>query len=241
VIGIDTVKLSYPVPVMAADEHGHERSLVSRLHRLEGWKRGKWGSVGPCTWTEWVHDDGLRVVDKGVGEGRYILWESSVPKFLGMAGVAAPADVALVDRYVRSLLSGLHLAPAVLRRVDVTQDFHDPTHCLLRAADGWVPPHPRARYTQAVHTDPATGGRTVWLHNKSRGVRVYDKYAECGEEWARDHVRVEYQIRSDWVAKYGLDRITRDFAACCERSLAPAVESLAKQTARSWALFKSLS
>jgi hypothetical protein len=175
--------------------------------------------MGVSWWCERIHEDGTLVRVKGVGEDAYLLWEGSVPKFLGVAGAADPDLVRMVDRHVRRVADGALPLPD-LRRCDVTADFRDPDRLLLSAALAWNP-HARSRYVQAVYND-----ETVWQHNKTRGVRVYDKFAECGEAWAAGVSRVEYQIRGDWLQRYGLDRLYEDFGRSADLALRPVVSDL---------------
>lgn len=170
---------------------------------------------------------------KGCGDGDRVavLWEGSVPKLLDIDGPAEPDQVFEVDRLLRVMLPGL--GTPTLRRVDVTADFFDPAGQLREAAIGWNP-HARSRYVQGRYQDD----ETVWQHNKSRGVRVYDNFAEklkdvkkrdlppCRALWAAGMTRVEYQIGGDWVNRYGLDRLYRDFARNADRALQPVVSDL---------------
>lgn len=216
--GIDTVKLSYP---MRETQPGWE--WVQDLE--SGWSRGRlYGTMGPLWFTERVHEDGTRVVIKGIGADAFLLWEGSVPKFLGIAGVSEPDDVRVVDQHLRRI-GPKGLPRPTLRRVDLTEDVHDPNGTLRRAALGWKP-HSRARYRQAEYHDPTTGGHTVFQHNKSRGVRVYDNFADKQLEWARDTTRIEYQMRGDWLQKQGLDRLYEDFDRNCARTMDPLVAEL---------------
>jgi hypothetical protein len=218
-MGVDTVKLSYP---LKRSEYGW-RWVDESLRR--GWSRTKkFGTMGVSWWCERVHEDGTLVRVKGVGEDAYLLWEGSVPKFLGVAGAADPDLVRMVDRHVRRVTDGALPLPD-LRRCDVTSDFRDPDRLLLDAALGWNP-HARSRYSQGVHDDRGTGGHTVFQHNKTRGVRVYDKGSESGEAWALGVSRIEYQIRGDWLQRYGLDRLYEDFGSSADRAIAPVVADL---------------
>lgn len=218
-MGVDTVKLSYP---LQSTKQGWE--WVNELGT--GWSRGKnYGTMGPLWWTERVHEDGTRVVVKGIGADAHLLWEGSVPKFLGLIGPAEPEYVRLVDRHLRTIVMSDLPAPWI-RRCDLTEDRLDPDGLLRAAARDWKP-HSRARYTESEHHDPTTGGHTVWQHNKSRGVRVYDKYRESGlAPWALDLSRVEYQVRGAWCEKLGIDRLYMDFGRNCNAAIAPLVAEL---------------
>lgn len=231
-MGVDTVKLSYRFgDVDRAFSCGpfvctrRGRSTPWRHFSQGGWtKTGKRGTVGPVWYQEYFHEFfDLRVVVKGCSDQVYLLWEGSVPKHLGVLGACHPDMVRLVDEQLRSCWP--RLGRPVITRCDVTEDFHDPDKSLLTAAVDWNP-HERSRYTQSIHEDRASGGVTVWQHNKTRGVRVYDKGAESGEQWAEGLVRVEYQVRGDWLGRYGLDRLYSDFARNCGRALGPVTESL---------------
>lgn len=210
-VGVDTVKLVYDVR-----SYGHV--LLDRGG--EAWKRKEYGTVGPVWWQRREHPDGTVLTLKGCGKECYAIFEGSVPKYLGIVGPADPDDCRVVDRHLRRLVPVL--PRAVVRRVDVTEDVYDPTGIYREAARGWNP-HPRSRYTEAVYA----GGETVWQHNKCRGVRVYDKFAESGESWAEGITRIEYQIRGDWVGRYGLASLTPEkFVAGCECALRPVVDML---------------
>lgn len=230
-MGVDTVKLVYDVShiggarCLESVRTFRERDLTSvpGFRVVEGvhpgWSSKHYGTLGPTWWRSWSHEDKTVVTLKGCGKQTYLIWEQSVPKFLGVLGPSEPDDVRLVDRHLRRLVPAL--GTPRLRRVDVTQDFVDPGGKLRIAAIGWNP-HARSRYVQSVYQD----NETVWQHNKTRGVRVYDKYAEDGHEWARDLTRVEYQIRGDWLEKLDLDELHRDFGDCCDRALTPVVNGL---------------
>lgn len=223
-MGVDTVKLSYPLEQSA---WGTRRFLDQAPDPDDGWVHGRnYGTSGVMWWTERIHADGTRVVIKGVGSEGHMLWEGSVPKFLGIAGAADPDHVRLIDDHLRRITHCKLPAPWI-RRCDVTSDHLDPEGSLLDAAINWNP-HARSRYVQGVYDNRTEGrqGRTVWQHNKTRGVRVYEKYPECGEEWARDLTRIEYQIRGDWLQKYGLDRLYTDFSRSADRALDPVVSDL---------------
>jgi len=156
---------------------------------------------------------------KGIGHDAHLLWEGSVPKFLGIQGAAPPEAAFATDRALQRLVPGLP-HPSI-RRCDLTHDVVDPDGAWRDAARGWNP-HARSRYVEAVYND----GETVWQHNKTRGVRVYDKFAECGEDWAVGLTRVEYQVRGDWLGKLGLDRLYEDFDLNVKRALGPVVTDL---------------
>lgn len=191
--GIDTVKLVAPMV------EGRSRSIHLNPH-LEPLPRGKGtGRKGPVWWNSYrVPDLNTTVTVKGCGAASaYLLWEGSVPKILGLAGVAQASDVLAWEQSLAEVLPAFHSAHR--SRVDVTADVTDPDAVVRACALGWKP-HERARYVQAVYQ----GLETVWLHNKTRGVRLYDKYAECGQPWAEGMTRVEYQIRGDWVKRHGL-------------------------------------
>lgn len=216
-MGVDTVKLSYDLEKTVWGT----QAFLHQPPDDEGWRPGKnYGSKGPLWWTERIHADGTRVVVKGVGPAGTLLWEQSVPKYLGLCGPAEPDDVRLIDRHLRKLV-GYSLPAPSIRRCDVTHDCLDPDGLLRIAALGWNP-HSRSRYTQARYAQD----ETVWQHNKTRGVRVYDKFAESGEEWARGITRVEYQVRGAWLEKMGLDRLYTDFARNCEHVIMPLVAEL---------------
>lgn len=243
-MGVDTVKLSYDhtildVPFMSGPYCCSRRGSCSPWQHFAtgGWRKGaKRGSAGPVRYQEWIHDvEDVRVIVKGAGSDIRLLWEGSVPKLLGIDGAAEPDAVFLVDRFLRSLIPGLPMPD--VRRCDVTADFLDPDGRLLSAAVDWNP-HDRSRYTQSVHHDRSSDGATVWQHNKTRGVRVYDKFAEslldyrkrgrrpCEALWAAGLTRVEYQVRGEWLGRYGLDRLYRDFGRNCENALRPVVTGL---------------
>lgn len=217
-MGVDTVKLSY-------DLRAASPRASWWLHHPEGaptggWSRGRhYGSVGPVNWWAVEHPEGIKLTVKQCGREAFALFEASVPKTLGVCGPSDPQHVALVDRWIRELAPGLP-NPAI-RRLDLTHDEYDPDGVLRRAALGWKP-HARARYVQAEYQD----GETVWLHNKSRGVRVYDKFEESKESWALDLTRIEYQVRGDWCGKLGFDRIHDRLPEYVDRALSPLVSDL---------------
>lgn len=213
-MGIDTVKLSYP---------GFGRFWRSMPEN--GWERtGDYGTTGPVWWARYRNEDGVtECTVKGVGDNTRLLWEGSVPKYLGVQGPADAQCLRLVDRHIRGLMDscGTRLGIADIRRIDTTEDLHDPDGLIRRAALGWNP-HARSRYVQAVYQD----NETVWQHNKTRGVRVYDKHKESGEPWAAGLTRVEYQIRGDWVDRYGLLRVDSVDDDGLARTIAPLVADL---------------
>lgn len=212
--GVDTVKLVWPIGKWEPGAYE------------DGWGKRKGGTLGPVWWSRREHESGLDVTFKGCGADTYAIWEGSVPKALCLAGPASGDDVRVVQDAVRGLLNNVDGTPA-LRRVDLTHDAHDPERLLLDAALGWNP-HARSRYVEATYDD-GKSGRTVWLHNKTRGVRVYDKERECGEPWAADVVRVEYQVRGRWLGKYGLDVLDDGFTARADAVLSPLVQELTRR------------
>lgn len=245
-MGVDTCKLTYtvpwsaPMPLRKRDTYDLSRRLLPLSDALSsefGWSAtGQYGSVGPvqyqryelrrevCTfdgkrWREGACKP-LEVVVKGVGSTRTLIWEGSVPKYLGIEGACEAECINLVDRHIRMQTTRLLPAPTI-RRLDVTCDCVDLDGVLRAAALGWNP-HERSRYVQARYQDD----ETVWQHNKSRGVRVYDKFAECGEEWARGITRVEYQVRGDWCKRLGLDRLYWDLGRNAEAAIEPLVTDL---------------
>jgi len=208
-VGIDTVKFSYDVRSLVPMRYG-----TSDWWQRRGFSAGKYGSVGPCMWQEFKSSCGVRVVLKGVpGRSVNLLWEGSVPKALGIVGACPPDDVRVWDRYLRSLVPKMGM-PRV-RRVDLTHDVVDPLGLWRSAALRWNP-HARSRYVQAVYDNPANGGQTVFQYNKSRGVRVYDKFAECGESWAVGLTRVEYQMHKEWCVREGLDVLDAGWGDRCD-------------------------
>lgn len=230
-MGVDTVKLVYDVSNIGGSSILRDsvrfklrdwecvpgKQLVT-ADRFE-WERRHYGTLGPVWWASYRHLDGTDVTLKGCGKETFLIWEQSVPKYLGICGPSEPDDVRQVDMHLRRLVPTL-LKPT-LRRVDVTADFYDPEGKLRVAAIGWKP-HARARYVQAVYQE----NETVWLHNKTRGVRVYDNYAEKQQMWAFGQTRVEYQIRGAWAEKLDLDELHPEFASCCDRALAPVTAGL---------------
>lgn len=220
-MGVDTVKLAYDLrPLCDVDDSGWG-DTSDLAFSGSGWEMGKrYGSTGPVRWQEWINEgEGIRVTVKGTRGRPTLLWEGSVPKLLGICG-AAPADsVRIVDRFLRGALP--RIGNPRVRRLDLTHDVEDWDGCVALAAIGWNP-HARSRYVQAVYQD----GETVFLHNKSRGVRVYDKFAECGEPWAEGLTRIEYQMRGDWVGKTGCGHLHGRFAEFADRALEPLVSDL---------------
>lgn len=225
-MGVDTAKLSYRV----GEARGEMRIPLFQRDGAQAWSRCPWkstnkfGTQGNVWWSEYKHEDGTVIRAKGVGEDCYLLWEGSVPKYLGIDGVADPSMVRIVDWHVRGLL-GDRLPPPAVRRLDVTHDELDPEGALIEAAKGWNP-HSRSRYRQAVYLNRSNGGVTVSQMNKSRMIRVYDAFAEHQKEWARDMTRLEYQMRGDWCERMGVDRLYADFEKLAEVALAPLVDDL---------------
>lgn len=209
--GFDTVKVIAPV----------KRSGSWFLHRHLVPNR-MYGSKGPVWYRGYdVPDLETSVVVKGVGSQAYIMWEGSVPKSLGLPGVATASDVlAWEQTLVESIpeLEGYYRT-----RVDVTEDLAD-EHGLLRgvAATGWMPPHERARYVRAIYQEC----ETIFFHNKTRGVRVYDKNAECGHPWSVGITRVEYQIRGEWVKALRLRDAKESLGVSGRCAIEPVVTSL---------------
>lgn len=215
-MGVDTVKLSYDLrPVQYSGDGG-----AAWLFR-HGWEHTKrYGSSGPVHWHEWKHSgEGLKIITKGVTSATSMLWEGSLPKAMGIVGPADPDCVQLLDRWIRRAVP--NIGNPAIRRIDLTHDVYDPEGAWRKAAVGWNP-HARSRYVQAVYQD----GETVWQHNKSRGVRVYDKFEESGEPWAIGQTRVEYQVRHGWPEKLGLGKIHSRFAEYCDAALNPIVSDL---------------
>lgn len=194
------------------------------------------GSRGPVRFRVWYHDrvpgagDGPgRVVAKGVpGAGVYLLWEGSVPKAFRVCGPAQADLVGVLDARLRELFRDVAGCSVVgfgaVRRLDTTHDVHDPHGRIRTAAIGWNP-HARSRYVEARYQSD----ETVWQHNKSRGVRVYDKFAECGEDWARELTRIEYQIGAAWCDKYGID-VSPRLGETVDKVMRPIVEELQERT-----------
>lgn len=220
-MGVDTVKLAYDLRPLCDSLDCGWGDTSALADGCSGWNMGKrYGSTGPVHWQEWVNEDnGLRVTVKGVRGRPTMLWEGSLPKLLGVAGVVEPETVRILDRYLRGLVPGIG-QPRV-RRLDLTHDVLDFNGSVRRAALGWNP-HARSRYVQADYQ----GGQTVWQHNKSRGVRVYDKYEECGESWAMGLTRIEYQMRGDWCGKVGCGHLHSRFGEYARAALEPLVLSL---------------
>lgn len=225
-MGIDTVKLSYQFePVRHSfDDRPWASTRNGRRSPWLHFSRGGWcetmnGKTGPVWWRRMDHVSDVAVTIKGCGSDVRVLWEGSVPKFLHHEGAIQAWAVEDVDRELRGLIP--RLGRPDVRRVDLTEDLFDPMGVYRAAAIGWSP-HPRSRYVQGRYQDD----ETVWLHNKSRGVRVYDKFAECEEPWAEGITRVEYQTRGDWCKKLGLDRLYEDFARNADRSLSELVADL---------------
>lgn len=225
-MGVDTVKLSYPLDFTIQGYTWVQSCLVGGQ-----WRAGKYGTVGPVWWCERLHLDGTRVVVKGIGSDAHLLWEASVPKFLGIEGACDASLVPLVDRHLREVTAIFDLPQPAIRRFDVTYDVDDPDRAVLEAAKGWNP-HKRSRYKESQHGPIGGLTETVWQHNKTRGVRVYRKFDECGEDWAVDLTRVEYQVRGDWLAKMGLDRLSRSLGENADRAILPLVAELEYRSTR---------
>lgn len=220
-MGVDTVKLSYRLGEFS------DGSRWGPCRPEGGWHfTGKHGTQGPVWWAEYRHEDGTVVRTKGVGTDAVALWEGSVPKYLGVVGAADPSLVRCVDSHLRELFGARGVPAPYVRRVDVTHDELDPDGRWLEAARGWNP-HTRSRYRQAEHLNRTDGGRTVAQMNKSRMIRVYEKYPESGFlECYRDVTRVEYQMRGEWCVKMNVDRLYSDFEDSCDRALLPLVDDL---------------
>lgn len=234
-MGVDTVKLSYPL-----GDGSRLSDLVRSFIDADGRRCMRFGEFtsrnyedgakGPVRYRTW-HHPALRgaVTSKGVsGSSVVLMYEKSLPKELGVLGPCAGDCVDIFDTYLRGLFrdSGLRKLPwGTVRRCDLTEDVHDPYGLWRRAALGWNP-HKRSRYVQTRFN----ADENVWQHNKSRGVRVYDKYAESGEEWSKDLTRVEYEIHGDWCEKYGLD-VGCDWERQEELVLRPLVSDLGSRVA----------
>ena len=232
-MGVDTVKLSYDFSALDSDFDTAPYACVRR-GRCSPWRnkfaRGGWakgkrcGTAGPVWFQEWVHEcHGLSVVVKGSGRSVSLLWEGSVPKHFGIQGAAPVEAVFLLDRKLRSCFPRLG-RPSIIR-FDVTEDVFDPMGVVRAAAKGWMP-HARSRYVESIHRQPGGADETVWQHNKTRGIRVYDKFAEDGEDWAIGLTRVEYQVRGEWLGRYGLDRLYRDLDRNADLAIRPLVSDL---------------
>lgn len=228
VVGFDTVRVVVPCPggmqplsAGFVQEHAQQSDCVrGRNFTLPG--------------------TGVSVHVKGVGHDQWLSWEGSVPKALGIAGVADANDVRTVCDTLQELIPGAEWDRMRLGRVDVTVDYHDPGGVYRRAAIGWEP-LARMRPVQAVYGDP--GGdqvETVMTRNKVRSVRVYGKWAEqvaeimrrkgwrgsdpdcSAAEWARDLTRLELQCRGPWPLKYGLrDPYAEHFDAAAVCAILP--------------------
>ena len=226
-MGVDTVKLAYDLrPLCDAYDSGWG-DTSALADGASGWSVGKrYGSTGPVRWQEWINDaEGLRVTVKGVRGRPTMLWEGSLPKALGVAGVVEPETVRIWDRYLRELLP--YIGQPRIRRLDLTHDVEDFDGSVRQAAVGWNP-HARSRYVEAVYQS----GETVWQHNKSRGVRVYDKFEESQELWAMGLTRIEYQMRGDWCGKVGCGHLHSRFGDYARAALDPVVESLLSRVQR---------
>jgi len=212
-IGFDTVK----VLARAENQGSFHHNAALRPNKIRGSKG--------CVWYRGydVPDLDTSIMIKGVGgSAPFVMWEGSVPKTLGLQGVASAADVLTWEDALRGVLPVFE--GSYRGRVDVTCDLDDPDGILRRAAIGWKP-HDRSRYVEAVYQ----GGETVWLHNKRRGVRVYDKFAESGFDWSRGKSRLEYQVRGDWVQRLGLRDARLHLADNGRASVLPLVSSLAER------------
>lgn len=139
--------------------------------------------------------------------------------------------VPLVDKHLREITGIFDLPRPDVRRFDVTEDVHDPDRAILEAAKGWNP-HSRSRYKQSEHSEIGGPTQTVWQHNKTRGVRVYNKHDECGEDWAVDLTRIEYQVRGDWLERMGLNRLTMSLGENADRAILPLVAELEMRAGR---------
>lgn len=193
---------------------------------------------------------GVNVHVKGVGRDQWMAWEGSVPKALGLAGVADGGDVRAVCDTLAELIPGAEWERMRLGRVDVTVDYHDPEGQLRACAVGWEP-LARMRPVQAVYGDPSGDQiQTVMTRNKVRVIRLYDKHAEAvaeimrqkgwkifdpecsSAEWARGKSRLELQARGPWPLKYGLrDPYAESFAdaaVCAMLPLMGELEDLAR-------------
>jgi len=211
--GVDTVVLSYPVYLCRSDHAKPGEDFVFT---------GKHGSLGPVRWSRWRHESGIDLTLKGVpGRSTHAIYDGSVAKALGIIGPASVSDLVLLDKWIRGVLRHDLVNAPTIRRLDATVDVPDPEGLLRRAAVGWTP-HARARYVESVINDC----QTVWLHNKTRGIRVYDKFAESGEEWSRDLTRVEYQIRGHALWKAGIDRVASLTDDTVAREITPLVADL---------------
>lgn len=210
---VDTVTLSYPV-YMTRSEHlrpGDDFTFT-----------GKFGSKGLVRWSRWRHDSGIELTMKGIpGHSTVAIFDGSVDKALGLCGSAGLDELVLLDRWIRSTVRHELVRAPSIRRLDLCADLFDPDGDLRRAAIDWQP-HARARYVQNVIND----GQTVWLRNQSRCIRVYAKFDECGQEWARDLTRVEYQMRGYSLNKAGFDRVARLRETDLAAEIAPLVADL---------------
>lgn len=231
-MGVDTVKLSYDLlrwlDGSTVRNCPRYYDLHSELTSCPGVEELKDGRQGVCNWSLLKHvPSDLKFTLKVVNNGpAVLLWEGSVPKTVGLSGVAHPDMVRVLDRHIRSFEPFKYLPAPNIRRLDATVDLMDPDGRLRSAALGWQP-HSRARYVITEHFNPANGGQTVFLHNKSRGIRVYDAFAEHKRaEWARDRSRLEYQLRGDWPMKLGVNRLNRDFDANVAAAVLPLAAEL---------------
>jgi len=215
-VGIDTVTLSYPVYMTRSQHLRPGEDFVFT---------GKYGSLGPVRWSRWRHESGIELTMKGVpGRNTSAIFDGSVGKQLGLVGAAGLDELKLLDVWIREVLQHDLVKTPRVNRLDVCADIPDPDGALRRAAVGWRP-HARARYVESVINDC----ETVWLHNKSRGVRVYDKFLECGHEWARELTRVEYQIRGQALEAAGFDKIANLADSSLAREIEPLVADLTRR------------
>jgi len=185
--GVDTLQIVVEVP-WGWDEVTHENGLeLTKKH----------GSHGAMWWREFRGVNDERFVYKGCSPySGWLVWEGSAPKALGLERPADSGDIGRLLRTLADSYAGFGMPR--FSRVDLVSDSLDPDRQLLDLAVGWRP-HARSRYVEAVYQ----GGQTVFLHNKSRGIRIYDKHEESGSEAYRDVVRVEYQLRRRWAERLG--------------------------------------
>lgn len=238
-MGVDTVVFSYDLhKFIDGPRRGGSLWVDDVVQELETvqCKPTKDGRQGVCHWVRMKHDTlDSEFTIKCVHNGPAVLmWEGSVQKLLALKGEVPAECVRVADRWIRQQPELRHLPAPDIRRVDLCADVEDHHGDLREAMKGWRP-HARARYVEAEYVDPSTGGHTVWLHNKSRGVRAYDKFAETGrQEWAYGLTRIEYQVRHGWIEKLGLGRLYKDFASNCDAALAPLVQELCQRAGKEW-------
>ena len=89
-------------------------------------------------------------------------------------------------------------------RLDVARDFHTSLQTASALIRSLAPIHRPWARKNLVHADPSRNGAQTLMVGSGAGVaRLYDKYAETGGVAPEGTLRLEFEARRGWLARYG--------------------------------------